>query len=365
MRPGPGIVPRPTSSAVIVPRDIRVDPPRGSPSLRRMALRPRPSALAQAKPGGRAPSSLSPARCRFESALRYPPTRALHKSQSCCDSLANRSSKRPDKGPLGLAASHGGTSVKSRKHAFLSSRAMTTETRNPAGERKIAILQSNYIPWKGYFDLIAAVDEFIIYDDMQYTRRDWRNRNQIKTPQGRQWLTVPVQVKGKYHQKIRDTEIDGTDWAENHWRTIAQNYAKAPHFKTTAQWLEPIYRDESFTHITQLNVRLIRAICESLGIYTKISMSWDHELADGRTERLANLCRQCGGTEYISGPSARGYVDDDVFKRLGIKVTWFDYLNYPSYPQLWGDFVHEVSILDLILNCGPESANAMRYVRPG
>src|SRR3990172_2397370 len=97
--------------------------------------------------------------------------------------------------------------------------------------KKIAIVQSNYIPWKGYFDMIAAVDEFILYDDMQYTRRDWRNRNQIKTPQGQQWLTVPVKVKGKYLQTIRETEINGTDWAEAHWTGIAQNYRRAPHFE--------------------------------------------------------------------------------------------------------------------------------------
>src|ERR1700754_2429408 len=100
--------------------------------------------------------------------------------------------------------------------------------------KRVAIVQSNYIPWKGYFDLIAAVDEFILYDDMQYTRRDWRNRNQIKTPLGVQWMTVPVQVKGKYYQKIKDTEIDGIDWAEAHWRLLAQNYRRAAHFNEIA-----------------------------------------------------------------------------------------------------------------------------------
>lgn len=112
--------------------------------------------------------------------------------------------------------------------------------------KKVAILQSNYIPWKGYFDLIGAVDEFILYDDMQYTRRDWRNRNQIKTPQGVQWLTVPVRVKGKYEQKIRDTEIDGSDWAVAHWKALVQNYARAPHFAEIAAWLEPLYLSGSY-----------------------------------------------------------------------------------------------------------------------
>ena len=132
--------------------------------------------------------------------------------------------------------------------------------------KKVAILQSNYIPWKGYFDMIAAVDEFILYDDMQYTRRDWRNRNQIKTPQGVQWLTVPVQVKGKYDQKIKDTLIDGPDWAAAHWKTLVQNYRRAPHFDEITQWLEPLYLSESYTNISQLNRRFIEVICNYLGI---------------------------------------------------------------------------------------------------
>ena len=191
--------------------------------------------------------------------------------------------------------------------------------------KKIAILQSNYIPWKGYFDMIASVDEFILYDDMQYTRRDWRNRNKIKTPQGVQWLTVPVKVKGKYHQKIKDTEIDGSDWASAHWNSLAQNYRRAPHFKEIADWLEPLYLAESYTHISQLNRRFIEAICDYLGIKTTISNSWDYSLHEGKTERLADLCAQAGGTEYISGPAAKGYIEDSVFMDRGIKLTWFYY----------------------------------------
>ena len=229
-------------------------------------------------------------------------------------------------------------------------------------DKKIAILQSNYIPWKGYFDMIAAVDEFILYDDMQYTRRDWRNRNQIKTPQGAQWLTVPVLVKGKYHQKIRDTEIDGTDWATAHWKALVQNYKRTPHFESVAAWLEPIYVGESFTHISTLNRRLIEQVCAYLGINTKITNSWDYTLSDGKTERLAELCRQAGGTEYISGPAAKGYIEEQVFSDLNIKLTWFDYARYTSYPQLWGEFTHGVTILDLLFNCGKESPRHMRYV---
>lgn len=211
--------------------------------------------------------------------------------------------------------------------------------------------------------MIAAVDEFILYDDMQYTRRDWRNRNQIKTPQGVQWLTVPVLVKGKYHQKIRETEIDGTDWADSHWKAISINYRRTPHFDEIAAWLQPLYLVETYTHISQLNRHLIEAICNYLGITTVIKNSWDYALLDGKTERLADLCVQGAATEYISGPSAKTYVQEQVFSDLGIKLTWFDYAGYPEYPQSWGDFTHGVTILDLLFNCGKESHRYMRYVR--
>jgi hypothetical protein len=229
--------------------------------------------------------------------------------------------------------------------------------------KKIAILQSNYIPWKGYFDLIAAVDEFIIYDDMQYTRRDWRNRNRIKTPQGLQWLTVPVQVKGKYHQKIKETLIDGSKWAQVHWQSLTQNYRRAPYFDEVVSWLEPLYLAESYTHLSLLNRHFIEAVCDYLGIKTVISNSWDYTLLDGKTECLAGLCNQAGGTEYISGPAATDYIDENVFTEQGIKLTWFEYSGYPEYPQLWGEFIHEVTILDLLFNCGENAPRYMRHVR--
>jgi hypothetical protein len=229
--------------------------------------------------------------------------------------------------------------------------------------KKVAILQSNYIPWKGYFDLIAAVDEFILYDDMQYTRRDWRNRNKIKTPVGLQWLTIPVVAKGRYNQKIFETEIDGTDWASTHWKALTLNYGRAPHFAEIALWLEPLYLSQSYSNISHVNFCFIQAICKYLGIKTAISHSSDYNLPEGKTERLASLCLQAGGKEYISGPSANDYIEKQIFEEIGIKLTWFDYLGYSEYLQLWGEFVHGVTILDLLFNCGKEAPNYMRYVR--
>lgn len=225
--------------------------------------------------------------------------------------------------------------------------------------KKVAILQSNYIPWKGYFDMIAAVDEFILYDDMQFTKNDWRNRNQIKTPHGVQWLSIPV---GKdINRRIRDVTLDSR-WQATHWKTLRQNYHRAPFFKEVAALLEPLYLESIFNDLSHANRQFIETVCGYLAIDTKISNSWDYVLNEGKTERLADLCSQAGGAEYVSGPAARNYLDEQIFADAGIKLTWFDYEGYPEYPQLWGDFTHGVTILDLLFNCGKDSPRYMRYV---
>lgn len=228
--------------------------------------------------------------------------------------------------------------------------------------RRLAIVQSNYIPWKGYFDLMASVDEFILYDDMQFTRRDWRNRNQVKTPQGLQWLTIPVKVKGKYFQKINETETDGNGWASDHWKAIRQNYAKAPHFRTVGGWIEALYAGEEQQMLSAVNRRWIEAICGYLEIGTPIRSSAEFVLAEGKSARLLDLCLQRGASTYVSGPAARDYLDEGMFTDAGVEVEWFDYSGYGPYPQLWGEFAHGVSVLDLLLNCGPE---ARRYMKAG
>jgi hypothetical protein len=227
--------------------------------------------------------------------------------------------------------------------------------------KAIAIVQSNYIPWKGYFDIIGAVDEFVLYDDMQYTSRDWRNRNRIKTPQGVQWLTVPVKVKGKRNQAIRETEIADSKWRATHWTALYRNYRRAPHFTTIAEELEPFYRQMDYCGLSHLNRTLIEWVCEKLGIKTKISNSWDYKLTGDKSERLADICSQAGGTEYISGPAARNYIDESVFSARKIRLQWADYSGYPAYAQLWGEFRHDVSILDLLFNCGKEAPRYMKF----
>lgn len=227
--------------------------------------------------------------------------------------------------------------------------------------KKIAILQSNYIPWKGYFDLIAAVDEFILYDDVQFTKNDWRNRNKIKTPKGVEWITVPVGQE--IRRRIRDVELRDGHWQEKHWKTLETNYRRARCFEEVAPAFEPIYRQKRYTHLSVLNRDLIETVCACLGITTTIRNSWDYQLTEGKTQRLVDFCIQAGGTEYVSGPAARDYLEERPFSENGIALTWFDYAGYPEYPQLWGKFEHGVSILDLLFNCGRDAARGMRFVK--
>ena len=227
--------------------------------------------------------------------------------------------------------------------------------------KKLAIVQSNYIPWKGYFDLIAAVDEFVLFDTAQFTKRDWRNRNRIKTADGLCWLTVPVRSKGRQEQTIAETEIDGEKWAASHWRSLQLAYSRAPHYGEVAAMLKPFYLDRHYGHLSALNSELLGAICRYVGITTKISHSREAGAVSDKTERLSALCRQAGADIYYSGPAARGYLDEAAMARQGIRVVWFDYDGYAEYPQLWGPFVHNVSMLDLLFNCGRNAARYMKY----
>jgi hypothetical protein len=229
--------------------------------------------------------------------------------------------------------------------------------------KRIAILQSSYIPWKGYFDLIHLADEFILYDDRQYTRRDWRNRNRIKTPQGVVWLTIPVQVKGRYTQRIDEVLVSDRSWADRHWQTIVHCYATAPHFARYRAQFQHLYHDcaGAMSRLSDINRLFIEAACSVLGIRTRITRSSDYAIsANGRTGNLVALCLAAGGDDYLSGPSARAYIEEEQFARAGIRVSYMDYSGYPEYPQLNAPFVHEVSVLDLIFNTGPEAPGYMK-----
>jgi hypothetical protein len=226
--------------------------------------------------------------------------------------------------------------------------------------KKVAILQSNYIPWKGYFDIINMVDEFVIYDCVQYTKNDWRNRNLIKTSSGVQWLTIPCRFESM-SQKINETKVTDKLWAGKHFKTIYQNYSRAKHFKEYAPLFEALYKDVASEELLSvINYKFIMAINNILDIKTKISKCEDFTLIEGQTSRLVQICKDAKATHYLSGPAAKDYLDESLFEAEGIKVEWMDYSGYGEYEQLFSPFVHGVSILDLIFN---EGSNAKKYMK--
>lgn len=226
--------------------------------------------------------------------------------------------------------------------------------------KRVAILQSNYLPWKGYFDIIGLVDEFVIYDEVQYTKNDWRNRNKIKTPSGIQWLTIPVLQK-KLSQKVSETEVAFTNWGSKNWNAIRSNYGRAPYFKAMSEPFETFYTTSHFTRLTDINLWLIKHICSVLGITTRIVDSTAYTLEGDATERLIGVCKQAGAEIYLSGPSAKNYLRENLFSEAGLKVEWMDYRNYPEYPQLYPPFAHEVSIIDLLFNAGDKASQYMKF----
>ena len=224
---------------------------------------------------------------------------------------------------------------------------------------KAAILQSNYIPWKGYFDLMNSADVFIIYDEVQYTKNDWRNRNRIKTANGIIWLTIPVR-QNNLAQRIIDTEVVNNGWRKKHWNSIAMSYSKTPFFKKYNSQFEEIYLNSNETSLSKINYQFFLAINDILGIKTKLVWSHDLKLVEGKTERLVDLCQKVGASEYISGPAAKGYLEVDKFLNKNINVSWMDYSGYPEYEQLNPPFEHYVSILDLIFNQGDKATDFLK-----
>lgn len=230
-----------------------------------------------------------------------------------------------------------------------------------SARKKVAIVQSNYIPWKGYFDLIHAVDEFILYDDVQYTKRDWRNRNLIKTQAGLQWLSIPIEVKGNRFQAVKDARVSAPNWGEKHWNSLTAAYGRAPYFREYKSIFEDLYRGPSPEMLSEVNFRFIRTICSILGIHTRIRFSMDYDFARGdKNAQLVSLCELAGATDYLSGPAAAVYLDAAAFTQQAITLSLFDYSGYPAYRQAHPPFAHGVTVLDLIFNEGPQST---RYLK--
>lgn len=227
---------------------------------------------------------------------------------------------------------------------------------------KAAIIQSNYIPWKGYFDIIHDVDLFILHDDLQYTERDWRNRNTVKTEKGLQWLTVPV--LGGSHQKICEARIDGArDWKGKHLRVLEHNYRKSPHFETIFARFEKVI-SEGHERLVDLDTALLRDICGYLGIRTRIVSSTEIPSSGVKDEKVIDLCLKAGADAYLSGPAGRNYIRPELFAQAGIALSYKEYA-YPEYPQFFPPFVHGVSVLDLLFHAGPRAPEYIWGTAPG
>ena len=221
---------------------------------------------------------------------------------------------------------------------------------------RIAISQSNYLPWKGYFDLIRSVDTFVLYDEVQYTRRDWRNRNRIKTAQGAAWLTVPVQVKGRFTEPISSIVVSDDKWPAIHWSSMRHAYARAKWFEEYSGPFAAYLNASPPAHLSQINRDLLEIVMAELRICTPLKWSYEFpESHAGRSERLLSICLAAGADTYVSGPAARAYLDESLFEDNGVEVQWFSYDGYPPYGQCHGEFVHDVSVIDLLFNTGPEA----------
>ena len=221
---------------------------------------------------------------------------------------------------------------------------------------KVIITQSNYIPWKGYFSIMREATHLVLYDHVQYTKRDWRNRNKIITPNGPKWLSIPVSVKGKYYQKINETEVNNLNWAKNHWNLIKINYKNSPYFNTYSPLFEELYSNPS-TNLSEINRSFIEAIIKILGIDIEISYSSEYSMQEGKTKALVGICNDLNAIEYFTGSAAKSYIDESFFESNNIKLTYNNYKNFPNYPQKSNIFHHDVSILDMIFNLGPETIN--------
>jgi hypothetical protein len=218
----------------------------------------------------------------------------------------------------------------------------------------VAILQSNYIPWKGYFDIISRVDLFVFADDLQYTKEDWRNRNFIKTENGTKWLTIPCGQRR--NRLICEVQPADSGWQQKHWRILLQEYAKAEHFERYRDFLEDFYLNHTWTNLSELNHHLIRHIAgEILGLETRFDDSRRYNITSQRADYVFDLLKAVEATHYVSGPSGQNYLHPDRFEQAGIGLTWMDYSGYPEYQQFHPPFIHQVSVLDLLFHEGPHA----------
>jgi hypothetical protein len=224
---------------------------------------------------------------------------------------------------------------------------------------RVGIIQSCYIPWRGFFDFIDDVDLFVLYDDIKYSHGSWRNRNRVKSAAGLRWLTVPV-TAGATEMPVDQVPIGKTDkpWVQLHSRLLKESLGSAPYFNDAVTLWEDGISDEK-TYLSRLNEKLILNICSYLQISTPIIRSRDYAVQGEKTTRLIDLLKKLGATTYLSGPVAKDYLDESMFRDSGIILEYKTY-DYPPYPQPFGNFTGTVTVLDLIANCGKD---ARKYLK--
>jgi len=227
-------------------------------------------------------------------------------------------------------------------------------------KNKVIITQSNYIPWKGYFTSMRKATHFIVYDEVQYTKRDWRNRNKIISPSGPRWLSIPVKVSGRFEQKIKDTEISDQEWGKTHWNLIEQNYKKAPFFRQYSRHFEELYLNCKYKLLSDVNLAFLKKTTELLDIDIEFIDSGDFpkQASNDSTSRLVEICELLQADEYFTGPAAKNYIRSEAFLEKDIKLSYYDLEQFPVYQQQWEGFEHKVSILDMFFNLG---SNTIKY----
>ena len=228
---------------------------------------------------------------------------------------------------------------------------------------KIAVSQSNYIPWKGYFDLIDKVDKFIIFDNVQYTRRDWRNRNKIFSSSGDLiWLTIPIKSKGNFKVNINKIEVFNDSWRKKHFVNIINSYKKSDNFNVIFPFLEELYFSDNEKNLSLINISFIIKICKFLKIDTQILNCQSYGESFTASEKILYEIIKNGGTHYYTSPKAKAYLDENLFKENGVKIQYISYEGYPHYGQKFDQFKHKVSIIDLMMNTGLKSKNYIKEI---
>ena len=224
---------------------------------------------------------------------------------------------------------------------------------------RVTILQPSYLPWLGFFEQMTRSDKFVLLDDVQYTRRDWRNRNKVRVKEGWVWLTVPVQQKSRFSQSLLETRIDNSiSWRRKHLETLRQHYCKAPFFEKYFPRCQQIYKKD-WEFLFDLCLETIQFLKEEMGIETPLLRSSEMKLSGEKTERLVSICRELGATHYLSGESGSDYISQEDFSNQGIELEYQNY-EHPVYPQRYPDFVPHLSAIDLLFNCGEQSLSILK-----